>query len=61
MKRSKIFIDRRRSDRRREPDPCRDLPLDLYHRKRRKSADRRTPDRGLVEDYQAFMAATDED
>ncbi|MCW8196598.1 hypothetical protein F6455_17530 [Proteobacteria bacterium 005FR1] len=61
MKKPRTFIDRRRRDRRREPDPCRDLPLDLYHRKRRKSADRRTPERSLAEDYHAFMATADED
>lgn len=52
-----IFVDRRRRNRRQDPDPCENLPMDLYHRKRRKSAERRTPGRSLAEDFQAFMAA----
>lgn len=51
------FVDRRRRDRRLDPDPCTHLPLDLYHRKRRKRAERRAPNRSLAEDYRAFMAA----
>ncbi len=51
----KIFINRRRSQKRRlDPDPCESLPMDIYHRKRRKSADRRASDRTLEEDYVAF-------
>ncbi len=53
---SKIFVDRRRGlDRRLEQDRCKDLPLDLFHRKRRKSADRRATGRSISEDYFAFM------
>lgn len=59
MKRPRIFIDRRRRDRRRQPDPCHELPVDLYHRKRRKSAERRAQNRSLAEDYLAFMAAAE--
>jgi hypothetical protein len=59
MKRPRIFIDRRRRERRRQPDPCRELPVDLYHRKRRKSAERRNQNRSLAEDYEAFMAAAE--
>ncbi|WP_299973181.1 hypothetical protein [uncultured Pseudoteredinibacter sp.] len=55
---SKIFVDRRKgADRRLEQDRCKDLPLDLFHRKRRKSADRRAAGRSLSEDYFAFMEA----
>ncbi|MCV6623131.1 MAG: hypothetical protein OIF51_15430 [Cellvibrionaceae bacterium] len=55
---SKIFVDRRKgADRRLEQDRCKDLPLDLFHRKRRKSADRRASGRTLTEDYFAFMEA----
>lgn len=50
----RIFINRRRRQRRQEKDPCSDLPMDLYHRKRRKSVERRQP-RALAEDYHAFM------
>jgi len=50
-----IFVNRRRgSDRRLERDRCKDLPMDLYHRKRRKSTDRRSSNRSLVDDYMAF-------
>lgn len=49
-------MDRRRGeDRRQEYDPCRYMPLDLYHRKRRKSTDRRSANRSLEEDYLAFL------
>ncbi len=52
----KIFINRRRGlERREEADPCSELSVDLYHRKRRKSLERRQ-DRSLEEDYYAFMA-----
>lgn len=47
----KIFMDRRRDE-----DPCKDMLLDLYHRKRRKSVDRRAPNRSLEQDYFAYMA-----
>lgn len=47
----KIFMDRRRDE-----DPCKDMLLDLYHRKRRKSVDRRAPNRPLEQDYFAYMA-----
>lgn len=54
MTKKKIFIDRRKRDRRTDPDPCTKMPLDLYHRKRRKSMERRKPGRTLVDDYYAF-------
>lgn len=52
----KIFINRRRgNDRREDLDPCKGLDVDLYHRKRRKKAERRE-ERTLDEDYYAFIA-----
>jgi hypothetical protein len=51
----KIFIDRRQGDERRlDSDPCKNMPIDIYHRKRRKSIDRRHPQRTLVDDYKAY-------
>lgn len=55
----RVFIDRRRRQRRTEDDPCNDLPMDLYHRKRRKSRERRKQ-RTLLEDYYAFTGQTPE-
>jgi hypothetical protein len=53
-----FFIDRRKGlDRRLDRDPCKYLPLDLYHRKRRKSTERRTANRTLEEDLEAYLAA----
>lgn len=54
MAKSRIFIDRRRRDRRTDPDPCKQMPMDLYHRKRRKSEERRQQGRNLLDDYQAY-------
>lgn len=60
MNRHAFFIDRRKGgDRRLEKDPCRNLPLDLYHRKRRKSTDRRAKNRTLEQDYYAFLGQPD--
>lgn len=57
----KIFIDRRKGhDRRLDSDPCKNMPLDLYHRKRRKSAERRTEERSIADDYKAFSQGTDD-
>lgn len=51
-----VFVDRRRKeDRRLEEDPCRDFNIDLFHRKRRKSAERRDSARSLIDDYYAYM------
>jgi hypothetical protein len=51
----KIFIDRRQGDERRlDSDPCKNMPIDIYHRKRRKSIDRRHPQRTLIDDYKAY-------
>jgi hypothetical protein len=55
MTEHKFFIDRRKGrDRRLDQDPCSNLPLDLYHRKRRKSSERRTINRSITDDYFAF-------
>ncbi len=55
----KIFINRRRgNDRREDLDPCKGLNVDLYHRKRRKKAERRE-ERSLDEDYYAFLSSQD--
>jgi len=57
----KIFINRRRgNDRREDLDPCKDLDVDLYHRKRRKKTERRE-ERSLDEDYYAFLSGQDGD
>lgn len=51
-----VFVDRRKGgDRREDADPCKDIPLDLYHRKRRKSRERRDTSRTLTDDYYAYM------
>jgi hypothetical protein len=53
-----VFVDRRRKqDRRLDEDPCKDIPVDLYHRMRRKTTDRRKMDKSLVEDYFDFLEA----
>lgn len=50
-----LFVNRRKGgDRRLDTDPCKNLPLDLYHRKRRKSKERRAARRSLSEDYFAY-------
>lgn len=55
----KIFVNRRKgNDRREDMDPCKDLNIDLYHRKRRKKSERRE-ERTLGEDYYAFLSAQD--
>ncbi len=59
MKTSTLFFVNRRKgyDRREDRDPCRNLPIDLYHRKRRKAKERRDATRSLAEDYSAFLQA----
>lgn len=53
-----VFVDRRKGcDRRLDIDPCSKLSVDLFHRKRRKSTDRRDCSRSLSEDYYAYMEA----
>ncbi len=54
-----IFVNRRKDrERREDTDPCKDMPLDLFHRKRRKSRERRDATRNLTDDYYAFMQKT---
>lgn len=54
-----IFVNRRKgADRREDADPCKDMSLDLFHRKRRKSKERRDTSRNLTDDYYAFMQKT---
>ncbi len=56
MSEHKFFINRRKgNDRRLDFDPCEGLPIDLYHRKRRKSSDRRAPRRSIEQDYFAYL------
>jgi hypothetical protein len=56
MNEHKFFFDRRRGiDRRLDRDPCKNLPLDIYHRKRRKSTERRNNERSIAEDYFAQL------
>lgn len=53
-----VFINRRRgAERRNDEDPCKDMHVDLYHRKRRKSSDRRSTDKSLSDDYYSFIEA----
>lgn len=55
MNENKVFIDRRvNDDRRLEHDPCKDLSVDIYHRKRRKARERRHVHRSLIDDYMAY-------
>lgn len=55
-----IFINRRKGqDRRLDQDPCQNLPIDIYHRKRRKSVERRA-NRGIEADYMAYTATGDQ-
>jgi hypothetical protein len=59
MNEHKIFVDRRQPlDRRQDPDPCKHLPVDIYHRKRRKATERRHAERSLIDDYMAFGGQT---
>ena len=55
MKDVKVFINRRRGrDRRIERDLCKEMKVDMYHRKRRKTVDRRQKSRTLAQDYYAY-------
>lgn len=52
------FVERRSGqDRRQQPDPCATLPLDLYHRKRRKQPERRTAGRTPEQHRAAYYDA----
>lgn len=56
----KFFVDRRKGhDRRLDSDPCKNMPLDIYHRKRRKSTERRSGERTIADDYLAFLDDAD--
>ena len=60
MSEHKFFFDRRKgNDRRLDRDPCKNMPLDLYHRKRRKSTERRSEERSIADDYLAFSTDAD--
>lgn len=59
MTQNLIFVNRRKGrDRRLDSDPCKDLPLDLYHRMRRKAGERRSLRRSLSDDYYAYVGDT---
>ncbi|MGI1678384.1 MAG: hypothetical protein K6L75_06625 [Cellvibrionaceae bacterium] len=49
-----FFINRRSNSRRSELDPCKEMPVDLYNRKRRKSTDRRNKNKTLADDFYSF-------
>lgn len=56
MMQNVVFVNRRTGrDRRLDSDPCKDLPLDLYHRMRRKAGERRSARKSLSEDYYAYV------
>ncbi|PCK08515.1 MAG: hypothetical protein COA42_08785 [Alteromonadaceae bacterium] len=56
MNQGLTFVNLRQGhDRRFDCDPCSSIPMDLFHRKRRKSPERRKKDRSLADDYHAFM------
>ena len=53
-----VFVNRRKgNDRRTDFDPCKNLEVDLFHRKRRKTKERRSLHRTLTEDYYAYVQA----
>jgi len=55
-----IFVDRRAGrDRRLDADPCSTMPMDLYHRKRRKSKERRDTEKTLSDDYYSYLDQTE--
>lgn len=59
MTQNVVFVNRRKGrDRRLDLDPCKDLPLDLYHRMRRKAGERRSARKSLSEDYYAYVLST---
>lgn len=61
MSNKTVFVNRRQNARRTEPDPCTDLSMDLYHRKRRKSSERRDPSKTLADDYYAYADSDTEE
>ena len=54
---NQLFVERRKDNRRRDADRCANLEIDLYHRKRRISKDRRAQARSQIEDISAFYQA----
>lgn len=53
-----LFVERRTgADRRKDPDRCAGMEFDLYHRKRRRTKDRRALGRSLTEHIIAFYSA----
>ena len=53
-----VFVNRRKGvDRRYEQDPCKNMDIDLFHRKRRKSTERRDLSKTILDDYYAFVQA----
>jgi hypothetical protein len=60
MSEHKFFINRRKGlDRRLDIDPCKHLPIDIYHRKRRKTIERRHGIGNVQDDYSGFFNNTD--
>ena len=55
-----VFVDRRSDNRRQERDPCKKMPMDLYHRKRRKSVERRDTGKTLTDDYYSFLESKED-
>ena len=62
MGNQRIFINRRKRgiERRIDVDRCKNMSLDLFHRKRRKSKERRSPNRTLEQDYVAYQKTQNE-
>jgi len=56
-----VFVDRRSDNRRQERDPCKKMPMDLYHRKRRKSVERRDTCKTLTDDYYSFLESKEQE
>lgn len=56
-----VFVDRRSNNRRIDLDPCKKMPMDLYHRKRRKSIERRDTHKSLTDDYYAYIESKEEE
>jgi hypothetical protein len=60
MNKTYFFIDRRKNEERRlDRESYRQMPMDLYHRKRRQSTERRDTTRSLEQDYYAFIGEPD--
>lgn len=58
----RVFINRRTgNDRRNSLEQRRNPRLDLSHRRRRRSPERRSTERNLTEDFMAFDQQSDQD